>query len=211
MPQTLADFQICNLALSSIGKRGISALTDTISEEAVRCNEVFASCKAAVLREHDWRFANVTVALVAAQIIAPATTAFSALGWAYTYGYPSGCDFVRKVFIDAESSNPEGVSYEIVQDPATNLMYIACDYDDAYVKYTRGSAAASTVYDALFLEALVAAIATKIAFPLTRDRAVEADAIVKYERALSKARLSDRQEDKRPIPKTTTSSFEDAR
>lgn len=206
MPQTLEGWEICNLALNSLGRKSIGSLSET-SEEAVRCNLVFKPCKAAVLREHDWRFATATEALVAAT----GTTPFSATGWAYTYDYPDECDFIRKVFIDTESSNPDEVDYEIIQDPSDDALYIGCDYEDAYVKYTRGSAADTTIYDALLLECLVALIASKIAFPLTRDRAVELDAIAKYEKALAKAKLSDRQEDKRPIPKTSTSSVEDAR
>lgn len=206
MPQTLEDWEICNLALNSLGRKSIGDLAET-SEEAVRCNLVFEPCKAEVLREHDWRFATVTEALA----LATGSPAFSATGWAYTYDYPSECDFIRKVFIDTDSSNPDEVDYEIIQDPSDDALYIGCDYEDAYVKFTRGSAADTTIYDALFLDCLVKLITCKIAFSLTRDRAVELDAIAKYEKALAKAKLSDRQEDKRPIPKTATSSVEDAR
>src|SRR3990167_3701673 len=51
------DVVIANLALRHIGQKSITSLSDTTDTTAVKVNDVYASLRKKLLREHPWNFA----------------------------------------------------------------------------------------------------------------------------------------------------------
>ena len=54
MPSTLNQLDICNLALSRVGARAISSLTDLTNTSAIACNTSYMSVLTEVSRSHPW-------------------------------------------------------------------------------------------------------------------------------------------------------------
>jgi len=61
--------ELCNNALSNIGTRRITSLSDT-SKEGRACNDNYDICRKAVLRMHPWNFATVRVRITGKSISA---------------------------------------------------------------------------------------------------------------------------------------------
>ena len=59
----LTDVVIANLALRHIGQKAITSLTDATDPTAVKVNDVYASLRKKLIREHPWNFVVTSVIL----------------------------------------------------------------------------------------------------------------------------------------------------
>jgi hypothetical protein len=165
---------VCNLALTELGAANppITDLTDN-TKTARACNRIYVEARDQVLRDHPWNFALKRLAL-AANTVAPI--------WEYTnaFDWPTGC--LRIIECDTlEEWAVEG--QQIVTDAAAplNILYIDTVTDP-------------TLFDAMFVDAYAAKIASIIAFDITASRSAAADMVALYAARLQQARLVDAQE-----------------
>ncbi|RUM19305.1 hypothetical protein EFQ99_31560 [Rhizobium vallis] len=167
---------ICNLALASIGKDSINALSEP-TVEARACNRFFAPARDALLQAYPWRFAGRTRSLAAIENDRPGE-------WAYAYDRPVDCLAIRGirsaldvtgdasvggVFSGGASSSAGGHAY----DAEGGMIY--CNVSPAYLNFTE-RLTDPTKYSPLFIDALAWHLAVRLAMPLTRDAQVRADA-----------------------------------
>lgn len=107
--------EICNLALTRIGAKMITTISDT-SKEAERCAEIWDMCVKAVLEERNWHFARRTLPLTKLRMDEAEPHSI----WDYVYRLPS--DYILPVKL-ADSSGiveqeDEGDwEYEVSQGP----------------------------------------------------------------------------------------------
>jgi hypothetical protein len=145
-----SPIQICNAALARIGSSPILSLSDA-SPEAQACNGLYDLARHAVLRAFPWRFAVKTEEL--------ARIDKEPVGWSFAFAAPF--DLVRVIrpyapYIAADIP----IDYELAgteiwsNTDALTLKYIY-DVED------------SSLFDALFIQALTHYLAAEIAMPLS--------------------------------------------
>lgn len=213
-----SDVDICNRALQSIAARStISSLTDG-SVEARNCNLMYNDTRDAVLTMAHWNFAKKTDYLsVLKQApgtpggVASAsqwTTAFPAPPWLYEYGVPADCLAMRQVIqapinayvgvpftSNGQASYPyfvgPGARFEVAYDNINNAdkKVILTNQYQAIGVYTK-QITNSNLFSQLFTEALVQAMAAKLALALSGKVAVanskfqQANAVIIEARAI---------------------------
>ena len=194
-----STIEICNLALSHLGIKPITSLIDA-NEPARALNRIFNVTKDVVLRAKDWRFATVKDVLDELDVEVP--------GWNYVYMYPPRCLFVRKVFVDTDNYNPDGIEYEVLFIPSINAKVIACSFSDAYIEYTY-QMADTTLFDKSFVLALSFLLAAQVAKPLTGNDDIAKLMLQIYGTLVSDAaRINNSEKNIKP---NQVSSFEEAR
>ena len=162
---------ICNGAFDLLGSRTIAALTDD-SKEGRLASRVYAGTRDEVLRTHPWNFAMTRAALTA-DATAPAW------GFVYRYALPAGC--LR--LLNLEDANFEAWRIEgrwLLTDVGSpvNVLYIASVTD-------------TSVFDPMFISALEAALAAKMAYPLAGSRELMLQMTQLFQARLALARSMD--------------------
>jgi len=172
MTDTSTIVSICNRALTWLGAEPITDLVDD-TKEGRACNRIYEQARDQTLRDHPWNFALKRVS-IAADTTAPI--------WEYTnaYSWPTGCLRIIEVNTTEEWA-VEG--QKIVSDQAAPLEIVYID------KVTD-----PTLFDAKFVEAYAARIASDLAYDLTANAALASTAETQYLRRLAEARLVDAQE-----------------
>lgn len=172
MPST-AD--IVNLALSRIGyKQRIGSLYDG-SDAAKRALDVYAQTRDDLLRARDWPFSQRTAMLTLLKEAPPTgyvppivwSTAYPPLPWKYEYAYPTDCLKVRSVkFTQFGETNydPQPNLFTIVNDPslAVPAKVIVSNVPGAVCTYS-AKVTDPDLWDATFIEAMVAALGRRLA------------------------------------------------
>lgn len=142
-----SDVAICNLAMIRLGAETITSLTQN-SANARRCSAVFALARDSELRKHVWSFARARARL-AADTTAPTH--------GYTYRYTLPPDFLR-LHPDATVTDWQIEGGYILTDDGAPL-------DIIYVKRITDT----SLFDALFVDALAARIAVELAEEITQS------------------------------------------
>ena len=146
------NVEICNSALSIIGTRKITSMSDP-SVEGRECNSNYDLCRKAVLRDHRWGFASNRVVLDTPDPTPP--------DFGFSNRFPLPADFIRTHTVFDTSGNelgPDEFSVEsgfILSDEGTLWLKYVYDLDD------------TTQFDPLFDNALAANLAAKIAYKIT--------------------------------------------
>lgn len=158
-----SDVEICNLALSNIGKNiPISAL-DEASEEARQCSVHYAQARDWLLQKYPYQFARKV------QSLAELTNDWSDT-WDYRYSRPNDCLKIIRVIPEPDiPTDVEPIKY------ALRGASLYASYSPTWLEYTSRFEDASK-FPPSFVDALSWALAARLAFPLTRDRTVRADA-----------------------------------
>ena len=160
------EVELCNQALSRIGEVRISELTD-LSEEAYQCNLFYNQTRDEVLRDYTWNFATSRAEL------APLSDA-NLTPFEYKYQLPTNCVNVR-ILIDLA-----GESYSDLEDDyLVEERVLYTNVSPCAIRYTK-QIEDPGLFDSGFVEAFALKLASKIAFNLTGDRAVEADMLQQY-------------------------------
>ena len=164
---------ICNLALARAQASPINDITDTTSEAARQCGNLYPLLLDAVLRSHPWNFALKRVNLIASS---------TAPTFEFTYKYllPSDCLRVLKLYDSDEDWLIEG-RYLLTNESVVNIVYIFRNTDESQ-------------YDPLFVEALATKIASRLAAVLGANRTLADSLSGDYKILLAEARMMDGQE-----------------
>jgi hypothetical protein len=190
--------QICNMALTHLGVKNITALTDT-TEQARKCDQLFDPMRDEVLRAHEWHFATKVEALALIEDE-------ESPGWEYVYTYPARCLYLRGLLTeDGEPASPERFEEVLATG---NVRGLACDLEDAWARYTY-QVQDPALFDPVFTAALAYKLAAETAVALTGKPDLKQLMEQAYLRKLEEAKRSNRSEVGQQ--QKTTSSFEDAR
>jgi hypothetical protein len=149
----MTDIQICNLALARLGDSRITALTDSTAQ-AQYCTLFYSQTVEELQAEFDWQFCRKQVNLTSGT--APLT------GYSTRYALPA--DFIRAVRLDDIDASENFGTWEILgANLHTNLTGTpSLDYI-ALVTTT-------TLFPAIFIEALSMKLAAVLAMPLTGSK-----------------------------------------
>ena len=164
--------EILNLAIELVGSSAVLTPTDN-KKQATRANRVYDPTRMAVLRGHPWNFALERAEL--AQISVP-----PAFGFAQNYQLPGDC--LRVLAMDDPEIKWVVEGRKLLTDEATANIHYVRDVVD------------TGAFDALYIDALATYIASKITFPLARNRALAADLRRAFFDQLALARVVDAQE-----------------
>jgi len=170
--------EICNLSLAHIGQGSINSL-DEASPQAKKCNLFYTNTRDSLLRQFPWNFSTKSILL--------SQMSTDTNGWLYTYQHPPTSLWVRKVFT-AEDVDPD-VPYEYEIVSTGTEKYICCDLYQAYAKCTI-RIEDTTLFDPLFIDALVYKLALDLCMPLTNSSNKTQEIMSKLQTALSYAMVS---------------------
>lgn len=209
---------IVNRALSQLGVTNIVDL-DEDSEAANRANAIFDTTRDSLLRACYWQFASYTDTLA---LLANETN----IQWSYLYAYPPKALMIRKIF-DSSCANPGGdliadafffgdlwlfyhpeFRYKEMISPTTFTKSIACNINPAYIEYTY-QITDPNQWDNLFVDAMVYALASELAHPLTGNTGLQDKMEKKFQITLTEAKRINGQEDN--STKRQESSYQKAR
>lgn len=184
-----SEVSICNIALDHVGKAQISAL-DEDSSEAQTCSRHYALARDSVLTKYNYRF------LRGLQALAQLSVNDRSNAWGYAYAVPTNLLRVRRVMPEIEGSalltsygsTGETVDVEVLYELEGGNLY--CDLTSVTLEYTRSDIAA-TAYAQPVSDAISAALAARIAYPLTRDRQLRSDMLQLARQAALEAEVWD--------------------
>ena len=179
---------ICNMALSYVGKGRIDSFNDA-TEEAKQCKIHYDHCRRRLLLAYPWGFAKRIEQLAPLEETVP--------GWKYCYGYPAECISVQFVYdeLHAKNKEMEPQDYEIVMKTAFYKV-IASDVGEAYAEYIY-NVKEPEVFSDEFIEALAHLLAGSIAMSITGSATIRAQELqlaqqcteaAKYQSVIEKAR-----------------------
>lgn len=191
--------EICNIALSRIGKNAITSFTQA-SEEARRCSTNYPAAVLATLNDFDWGFARGSQSLSVLDETFP--------GWDFVYAAPADMVAARLIFNPQSKDDLDRIPYETGISQAGNTPTVLTDYPNAILIYTR-TLTNPTVFDAQFCDALEWKLAAELAQPLKADLAMGTAARNNYSQVIltAKARNANQQSEK----PSSRSSFVDFR
>lgn len=188
----MTPVDISNIALGRIGQGASSPIQsiepDTDDSEAARaCARAFPLAMRAMLREHQWSWAQRSVAL--------ALSSESVPGYSYAYAYPAACQHLHG--LTPEGADPYRVPvsdwpsffrwpHRIVAAADLQSRVIATDLSPAVAHYT-ADILTPAFADSLFHEALAWRMAKELALLLRANPQFATAAGQEYEVALSKA------------------------
>lgn len=168
-----SEVRICNLALSRVGARRISSLSEN-TKESRECNKIYTDTRDVVLAAHDWGFARKHKTLAAI-----ATPTYP--GWDYAYAYPTDCLAARRIKDDTGSVSQIAydleeeryrsvgkVEFEVRATEALDGKVILTDQADAVLIYT-ARVTDPNVFSIEFIDALAYRLASDLAVPLRAD------------------------------------------
>lgn len=153
------DVEIVNRALSKIGAKHITTLSDN-TKEAREASAMFGIVRDALLREYSWRFA-VKRASVTVDATAPA------FGYTKRYAIPADC--LRLIQVGEFYPGPDLTDYvgSAVEPYAVEGGFILTD-DASPIKIRYiFRVEDESKFDALFIEALACRLAMELAEPIT--------------------------------------------
>jgi hypothetical protein len=148
------ETEICNLALSEIGAKLVSNYEEDSTEEARVCRLHFAQTRDALLRRHQWNFAQVRADL--SQV-----TGTPVSDWDSAWQLPTDC--VRVISLPSE--NPYRPHQEFAIEGRLVLVRDLAAVTLLYVS----NAVPVTSWDPLFIDALSLSLAVKLAKSLSHD------------------------------------------
>ena len=198
----MINISLANRALAAVGTRSTISSSTEGSVESNNVALVYDPVRQQLLRAAQWNFAKATATLALLKAAAgtpenatasPSTwsTAYPPPGWLYSYAYPADCLAARKVVGNINAATgasvfpalwtatmqpwqSTGTYFEVATDTDTAgnaVNVILSNTEFAIICYTR-DIIADGVWDSLFEEAFVQALAGKLALSLTGDKAL---------------------------------------
>ena len=156
---------ICNLALSHIGREQIASLNED-TEAARTCKMHYDIQRRVLLRAYTWSFAKKYAKLALLDV--------KTHGWKYTYAYPDDCVMARKAYNEDHTWSVLNKDFlgnldQVLVNGSTKA--IVCNYKDAYLEYTADVKDADLFTDD-FTQALSYYLAAAVCVPLTGSEAL---------------------------------------
>jgi hypothetical protein len=175
---------VCNLALSHIGKYHIASLQDA-RKEALECRTLYPRARNSTLRDFDWNFARKRI------ILAQLVDTFA--GWDYAYQYPTDCLRALQIFNTASDSAVDQIPFEIGVNEGLSGRVILTDQEEAILIYT-AAVEDPNVFDDVFIDALSYRLAADLALPLRGDPQVQQAMLNIYGSLLGRAQATNANE-----------------
>lgn len=154
--------EICNLALSNLGKDNINAI-DEASNEARACRQFYPITLRMMLQSHPWKFASRTVSL--------AEVDNDKLGaWAYAYALPGDkltVRHIRRAYV-LDDPSPQTRQQELLNLYEIEGERLYCNLSPCLLHYV-ALIEDPEKFSSLFVDALAWHLAVRLAMPLTRD------------------------------------------
>lgn len=176
--------EVCNIALKRLGADAIVAF-DEGSSAASLCSVLYQPTVDALLREHQWNFAQIRVALAA-------RTEGPAWGYSTAYTYPT-----KPLCLKINETDPSDAEYDVentIDDTgAITGKVIVTNETQLNIRYT-GRIEDVSQWDASFVYAVAASLAVQMAIPLTESPGTKKTCMEEFVQALQHARSVDSQE-----------------
>lgn len=152
-----SKFDICSSALMELGEDTISSFTASTAPSKI-CGQLYPEYIKYLLSLHPWKFTLKKVQL-ARLSTAPTNE------WTYAYQLPSDLLLMRALYNSSDTSILPQTNYEIFQDE------VYTDETSVYIDYQYQPD--ESEFPAFFLEFATAAMAAKLAMPITDDLKIE--------------------------------------
>ena len=179
---------ICNMALTHISAKNQIANADTdTSIEAKTCRVFYEDALKFVLSDLDWGFATGRKLLAELSETAPAD-------WDYVYAYPNDCVKAREIYTGNRRTGTEDIAFEIGLNADNTVKAIYSDQYQATLRYT-ANVTNPNLFPAGFVTMFAWYLASLIAMPLTKKKAIKDDAEKGYKEAKAMAAAIDASED----------------
>lgn len=216
-----SEVSICNRALQAIGTRTTIAALSEQSVEARNCNLIYADTRDEVLQMAYWNFAQKTnyLSLLKSAPGTPSnasstanqwSTAFPSPPWLYEYAYPVDCiqmsrivQQIQNTYVGTPYTTGGSNGYPFMVGPGAPFK-VSTDED---VNHQQQNVILTNQYQAIgvytkritnpglfgaqFVEALVQALAAKLAIALTGQVALANSKFVAANAVITQARASD--------------------
>lgn len=176
-----SEVEICNQALILLGDAPLLALTEN-NDRARIANRMYAPSRDAVLRAHPWNFAIVRATL--AQEATPPE-----FGYGYQYALPTDPLALRILGVNEDTAGDI--------DWVIEGRKLLTDETSIQIKYI-GRITDCNLFDTLFIDALVARLASKFCLALTKEKSLMEMAWKMYEAVLQEAKSINGLEGTRP-------------
>lgn len=199
-----SEVDVANMALDAVGARtSIASFTEN-SKESNACARHFENVVTSILRMVPWGWARKQVTLT---LLADATAGQSVpTPWTYKYLYPSDCKKFRYIVPMYQSVQPSSMvpgtpvtpvyrgppikwilnsDTDSLGSPITTIL---TNQMQAIGVYT--FRAPVTIWDDLFIDCVVGALATRICIPVSGDKALLKMAVADAEKSMMDARVA---------------------
>lgn len=191
MAAVTTEVQIWNIALSRVGERAVSSVSDT-SAAAGHCQTHYDFCLKEVLERFEWPFAR-------RQAILSEPDGVEREGWEYCYLLPSDCVKPLRLLAEDERAGlltpytrtPYAVMPAINADDSIDGMLLCTDAESgedfevleyiALVEYIPS-------YPSIFVSALAWRLASELALSVSKKRDVSTACLQMFEIVLSQAK-----------------------
>lgn len=185
-----SEVDIGNLALDGIGSRSTISSFNENSAEARAISRHYAVCRDEILSAAHWNFARKQVALTLLRDATATPPDTVPQPWLYEYAYPSDCVQARYILPQLQAGEVSGANAPAIPEwvGAPVRFLISSDNDNSgnqIVVILTNQVQAGLVYtsrvtnpqlfDASFVQALAALIASRIAIALTGDKQLARD------------------------------------
>ena len=170
--QNAVELDIINSALLTLGADPIAALTENTAQGRL-CANFWPVSVAAVLRLHPWNFA------IKRDVLTPDPDA-PPYEWKSAFTFPS--DLLRLLDLDE------------VKEYKVEGRKILCDETTLNIRYVYRNVSVDE-WDALFIEAMTAYMAFKLAYPITKSNTTKNDMWGLFTEVLRTAKAIDAQEE----------------
>jgi hypothetical protein len=178
------DVDICNMALSYLGVRGIITLQDT-SQTANKCTLFYESIRDQVLRDHPWNFAEKRASLTLLTSVTP-------IGYDLAYQYPADCLKIRR--LHQEVTTDTQIDYRVTSQEDAVLRQVGrmilTNEADAKAIYT-AKITVENLFDSSFIKAFSLKLAAEMAPSLQGKLDAVSTLTALYTKELDKAEASD--------------------
>lgn len=182
---TISQVQIANMALSNVGaKSNIESLTE-LSAEAKACKLWYDYSLQKALEAFDWSFARRRKNMALDSQDPPDQ-------WSYRYQYPPDCVAFRRIW-NPLGDDADAVPFSIETND-NDVRTIVTDQESAVGIFTF-YATNTSIYTALFVEALAYQLAHRIALKLTGKRAIMADMLNLFNGSIKNAEAQNANEE----------------
>lgn len=207
----LSEVDLCNAALAKVGAALISSLSDS-SAEAIVCNQLYSKARDAALRSHPWNFARTWVALAQLQtapialLLKPNSEGPGDVVYTTAYSLPGDCLRLfraapykfnfrlvgRTLYTDSGPQTNVTNSQLVGVQPNQNPLTVSSIGVQGVIGIEYISALAdTTLFDPMFVDALVAKLAMEIAFPITGNFQLKNDLASEFKEKLLEAWYAD--------------------
>lgn len=194
---SLSQTDLANNALAGIGSKVIQDLNDDSNVTARKLKTVYEASLRGIARLHNWN------SLVKLTELGPDPENVPPFGYVNAFRLPG--DFIKLVMVNGVEIGSNPGKY------ALRGRHIHSDDDTAQIEYI-AYVDDPTIYDALFAEAFIVYLSSKIAIEIRQDEALAAEKMNEFKAKLDDARKTDGNERRKtPWNPSSDSSWVKAR